>query len=178
MTTLEQVEKLRERANVSFEEAKAALEEAGGDLLDALILLERQGKTAAPARGGSYSGAQHAPENEPRREGSAIHGGEGFKKFLREVGRIMIKLINRGNANYLDASHRGETKLSCPVTVLVVLLIFFFWIVVPLMIVGLFTGWRYRFRGEDLGRESVNSVIEKAESAAEELKSSVIGEKN
>ncbi|MDR2615905.1 MAG: ubiquitin, partial [Oscillospiraceae bacterium] len=48
MATLEQVEKLRERANVSFEEAKAALDEADGDLLDALILLEKQGKTAAP----------------------------------------------------------------------------------------------------------------------------------
>ena len=34
--TLEQVDKLRERANVSFEEAKIALEQNNGDLLDAL----------------------------------------------------------------------------------------------------------------------------------------------
>ncbi len=53
MDTFEKVEKLREKANVTFEEAKAALEEANGDLLDAMILLERQGK--ADARRESYS---------------------------------------------------------------------------------------------------------------------------
>ena len=36
--TLEQVEALRARAEVSYEEARAALEDSGGDLLDALIL--------------------------------------------------------------------------------------------------------------------------------------------
>ena len=39
--TLEQVEALRARAAVSYEEARAALEANGGDLLDALIALER-----------------------------------------------------------------------------------------------------------------------------------------
>ena len=42
--TLEQVEALRARAEVSYEEARAALEDSGGDLLDALISLERAGK--------------------------------------------------------------------------------------------------------------------------------------
>jgi hypothetical protein len=87
----------------------------------------------------------------------------------------MLDIIKRGNSNYLDAIHRGETKLSCPVTVLAVLLIFFFWVVVPLLVVGVFAGWRYRFRGDDLGRESINEVIEKAETAADDLKNSVTG---
>ena len=42
--TLELVERLREKADVSYEEARAVLEEADGDLLDALILLERRGR--------------------------------------------------------------------------------------------------------------------------------------
>ena len=48
MDKLEKVERLRERANVSYEEASQALDEAGGDLLDALVILERQGKTKSP----------------------------------------------------------------------------------------------------------------------------------
>ena len=54
--TLEQVERLREKADVSYEQAKAALEEAGGSLLDALILLERQGRVNPGAgRSARYS---------------------------------------------------------------------------------------------------------------------------
>ena len=41
MEMMEKVERLREKANVTYEEAKAALEETGGDLLDAVVLLER-----------------------------------------------------------------------------------------------------------------------------------------
>lgn len=37
MTTLEQVEKLCAMANISYEEAKAALDAAKGDLLEAII---------------------------------------------------------------------------------------------------------------------------------------------
>ena len=53
MVTLEQVEKLREYANISYDEAKTALENADGDILQALIELEQQGKVKAP-EGGQY----------------------------------------------------------------------------------------------------------------------------
>jgi hypothetical protein len=55
MATLEQVEKLRERTNVSYDEAKAALAAANGDLLDAVIRLEKEGRLNPPANGGYYS---------------------------------------------------------------------------------------------------------------------------
>ena len=42
--TIEKVDKLVERADVSYGDAKEALESASGDLLDAVILLEREGK--------------------------------------------------------------------------------------------------------------------------------------
>lgn len=53
MITLEQVEKLCKRANISYDEAKAALEETDGDMLEAVINLEKQGKVKAP-KGGFY----------------------------------------------------------------------------------------------------------------------------
>ena len=40
--TLEQVERLREKAGVSYGQAKQALEYSGGNLLDALIYLEEK----------------------------------------------------------------------------------------------------------------------------------------
>ena len=50
MEQLEKVEKLRERANVTYEEAKEALEASNWDLLDAMVYLEKNGKTQGPAR--------------------------------------------------------------------------------------------------------------------------------
>ena len=44
MDQFEKVEKLKERANVTYEEAKQALEASGWDVLEAMIYLEKQGK--------------------------------------------------------------------------------------------------------------------------------------
>lgn len=56
MEQLEKVEKLRARANVTYEEAKEALEASNWDLLDAMVYLEnperprvRPGKHTPPA---------------------------------------------------------------------------------------------------------------------------------
>ena len=46
--TLEQVERLREKADVSYAQAKEALEYSGGNLLDALIYLEEKGAIPRP----------------------------------------------------------------------------------------------------------------------------------
>ena len=45
--SIEQVEKLRERTNVSYEEARDALQTSDGDILEAIIALEKEGKTAS-----------------------------------------------------------------------------------------------------------------------------------
>lgn len=60
MELLEKVEKIREKTGVSYEDAKKALEEAGGDILDAIVLLENQGKIKGPARQ-TYSTKQEEP---------------------------------------------------------------------------------------------------------------------
>lgn len=52
MVTLEQVEKLRQYASISYEEAKAALEETNGDILEAIVNLEKQNKINGPKEGG------------------------------------------------------------------------------------------------------------------------------
>ena len=48
MDYFEKVEKLVEKAGVTYEDAKQALDDSNGDLLDAMILLERSGKTQGP----------------------------------------------------------------------------------------------------------------------------------
>ena len=55
MDNLKKVEKLMERADVSYEEAKAVLEECDWDVLEAVVKLESQGKLKKNASTASYS---------------------------------------------------------------------------------------------------------------------------
>ena len=68
--TLEQVERLREKADVSYAKAKEALEYSGGNLLDALIYLEEQGARRRNRRSRSPSRRRRK-----RPAGAAFWGG-------------------------------------------------------------------------------------------------------
>ena len=63
--TLEQVERLRAHAAVSYEEARRALEACDGDLLDALILLEREGRIPPGGGRGAFFTTQPGAAPEP-----------------------------------------------------------------------------------------------------------------
>lgn len=177
MATLEMVERLREKANVSFEEAKAALEACNDDLLEAIIYLERQGKVSPPPGGGYYSseGAPQEPHYEPANGGPGRPAGSSFKEAMGRFGRFLAKLFQIGNTNYLEARKNGEILFTCPVTAVVLLLIFFFWVVTPLFILSLFFGFRYSFVGAELGTEPVNKAMDTACNAAEEIKRDFTG---
>ncbi|MDD2481343.1 MAG: DUF4342 domain-containing protein [Lutispora sp.] len=182
MVTLDQVEKLRQKADVSYDEAKAALEETNGDILEAVINLERQNRIKTPEGGGYFNSknAEHSNKHNKAhmkamhenrtRNGSTF--GELIGKFLRWCGSI----IGKGNRNHFEITKDGNSIISMPVTVLAVLLLFAFWIIVPLVIVGLFFGYKYTFNGPDLGKENVNRAMSSAADAAEKFKKEFKGE--
>ncbi len=177
MVTLEQVERLREKANVSYDEAKAALEAANGDLLEALIDLEKQGKVNAPEGNGYYSSDKTATSSSieivPGEKGKQKKEcNSSFGDLMRKFGRFCMDLLHKGNSNSFEVLKNGEIKASVAITVLVVLLVCFFWVTLPLLVIGLFFGFRYRFRGPDLGKDVVNNAMSSAADAAENLKKS------
>lgn len=183
MTTLEQVEKLCTMANISYEEAKAALEAANGDLLEAIIYLEKQGKISAPTGNGYYSSekifdASAETYNENSQEKHHYHhhhchDGKTFFSVLKKAGRFCLKMIRKGNLNSFEVLKGEESKACFPVTVLGLLLIFAFWVTIPLIIIGLFFGLRYRFVGPDFRNNTVNEAMNNAADAAENLKKSI-----
>lgn len=175
MATLEQVEKLREKANVSYDEAKAALDAAGGDILEALIALERAGKTNTPPGGGFYSSSSDKTTEEPQsaRRTNYKYNGESFMGVLKKIGKFLLSLLQKGNANSFEIYKHEELKSTFPITVLVILLVVAFWVTLPLLVIGLFFGFRYRFSGPDLGKESVNNVMDDAANAADSIKKTI-----
>jgi len=163
MDRIEMVEKLREKAGVSYEEAKAALESSDWDLLDAVVLLETQGKVNHTAYSTKQTGTE---EREQANRGEQKPRGDGFEKFMAFIGR----LIHKGNRNSLVIMRGGERKFNLPVTAFVLLLVFAFYFTIPLMIASLFFGFHYKFLGPDLGKDSINNAMDKATRAAEAVK--------
>ena len=189
---LKKVEKIRIKANVTYEEARQALEASGGDLLEAIIQLERQGKIKEPAGGGYYSSRENNPNesasqndgysNKRRNKDYAQQDRQQFRSFLRWCGRV----IHKGNTNYFDITkieEPGNTVkpvTSVPLTVLALLLFFAFWIIVPLLVVLLFFGYRYSFRGPEFNYVNLNHAMDKAADTVNHIKDEVkegMGEK-
>ena len=176
MATIEHVEKLREKANVSYAEAKTALDACGDDLLEALLYLERQGKVKPPEHGGYYS----SKIDQEQKQSSAAKSmrqsdpnGESFSQLMGRFFRWLGSLFQKGCENMFVVWRRGSQLISMPTIVLILLMLFCFWIIIPLMIFGLFFGCSYRFRGKDLDNTGINNVMETAENAAETLKTDI-----
>lgn len=175
----ELVEKLVEKTGVSYGEAKAALEKSDWDILDAIIDLEAQGKIPGESKYSTRSsaGQEESERKEKERREKQRQESERKKNEYKEntVGFFtwLRGVFDKGNANYLEMYKDGKRIIGMPVTVFVLLLVFGFWILIPLMIVGLFFGCRYRFSGPDLGKEKVNEAMGKATDYAENIKQEI-----
>lgn len=165
--TLELVERLREKAGVSYGQAKEALEYSGGNLLDALIYLEETG--AIPRTESAYYStrseapppsppADPLPAQPPGREskqeaGAASRPGQGgLRRFFLALRRWLID-------NELEIWRHDQPITALPVLILLLLLCSAPYLTIPALLVGLFLGFRYRFSGPDLEREGLNGVI-------------------
>ncbi|MEG1822821.1 MAG: DUF4342 domain-containing protein [Clostridiales bacterium] len=175
MATLEQVEKLREKTNISYEEAKEVLDSVNGDLLEALVKLENQGKVVPPTNGTYNSQGQGEGQEKQKKQYYTPPDNDGirFSQVMSKIGKIMAKIFNKGNTNFLEVRRFDKTVIQMPLTVVVVFTILAFWVVIPLMIVGLFFNCRYVFVGKDIEKTPANSAMNKVADTAENFKEEV-----
>ena len=167
MDNMEKVEKIRELANVSFEEAKAALEENNWDLLDAMVSLEKQGKTKTPEQT-SYSTSYEQQENYVSVQ-KTIQKEKKKKEKRHNLGDIVRKFIRICRDNSFCVTRKGDEIIKVPLF-LVVIALFFFWKPIAIvMIVALFFNFRYSFEGKDELKEA-NRFMESAGNMAENVK--------
>lgn len=168
MDELEKVERLRERANVSYEEAKKALDECGGDLLDAMVYLEKQGKVKNPGKT-SYTTRYEEPENFGD-VGKEQKNSSGIKDMLNRFFSWCGRTIQKGNQTFFRVDRNGENIIRIPVTVFVLLAVLFFWILFWVLVAGLFLGCRYSFEGVGDVHVDVNKAMDRAADAADSIK--------
>lgn len=174
MDHFEMVEKLRDKANVTYEEAKAALEQSDWDMLDALVLLESEGKVKGAPEQKEYTTQEKKEYTWNTRSGGEVK--VTVSSALSKAWAWIKSMVRKGNRNQFVISRKNknlssqpmEELIAMPITVLVLL------ILIPNVglptiliaaIIGMLLGARYSFRGPDINSK-VNEFMDKAQEKA------------
>lgn len=122
-TKLEMIEILRERAHVTYEEAKEALDKCNDDVVEALVYLERNHKTET--------------ESEKKHK-----NGYAFVRWIKGI-------IRKGNRTKLSIIKNGKATLRIPLTLLLLVTIIAPHLTVLAFIIALFTEHRFEIIKEN-----------------------------
>ena len=173
MEKLEKVELVREKAGVSYQDAKEALEACGYDVLDAIIWLENAGK--ADSQTASYetaggAGTEASPEmrqaqQEYHENSKKRKANEAWSSFRKGAGGV----IRESFRMTFVAERHGEQVVAIPLAI-VIIGMFIWGASLWLLIAGLFCGFRYRIEGAKPTTFDVNDAMDKAADAAEHIK--------
>jgi len=127
--SFEQVEELKKRANISYEEAKLLLEKHNGSMVDALIELEKRKKIKPPAD----------------------HTGKYFSRLKR--------LFAEGNRTKFVVTKGGEIVANVPVNYLLLVLIMGFHLAVFSLVLIFITGCKMSIKKSEGKVMDVDDVI-------------------
>ena len=145
---LDQIDELRKRANVSYEDAKNALEQCSGDLIAALVFLEKQNKIR--------------PEMEHCKQNS----------FLKSIK----KLIKKGNETKFIVEKHDIVVLNVSLTILTILTVVVTPIVIAGLILALVTNHKLRIQKKNNEDSEVNNVFDKMSTAFNKVSTKITEE--
>ena len=160
MITIEQVEKLKKYTGVSYAQAKEVLEQTDGDILEAVILLEKQQKIQPQSEKPAEEVKSEEKKSNVEKSEKKTKDSEVNETF-RDLGRFLKDLLHKGNTNHFDVIKDKKVVMMIPMTLFVLLILFAFWFMLPLLVIGLFFGFGYRFSGADLEKTNVNEAVDK-----------------
>lgn len=157
MVTIEQIDELRKRMKVSYEEAKEALEQSNGDLLEAIIYIEKNSTTNRSNADG-HSSQEETCES------------DGFSRAISSFIAWCKKIIKKGNSNFIVISKKDSVVLKLSLTIFVIILVIIPYITLPLLLIALFTNHRFSCIGKDLENTKANETLNKMSQAADNIK--------
>ena len=169
MVDFEKVEKLVQKANVSYEDAKNALEAANGDMLDAIIALEKAGKVNSQA-----SFTTTSPESSPYKDVPAVvdqtNKTEG-KSFFKDLGDAIKRGFRYTVDNSVRVVRNDVEVIKLPLWISIIAMLAAWELLLIVIVISLFFDCRYSVVGKDNANE-VNRVIDQASTFAGKVKES------
>lgn len=130
------IEKLMEKAEVSYEDAVSVLEVSDWDVLNAMILLEKQNSLVNSAcyctKTDEIKQNACGPCSDNRKYGFIIH-----------LYRWFCMVIKKGNSSRVEIIRKDRTLLSLPVTVSLIILLVTIRETPIIIVISLFFGCKY-----------------------------------
>ena len=164
MTNQEMVDKIVSKSGITREQAEKALELNNGDLLDAMIYVERTYSTYAG------SAQAHSQQQQPHFEQNDYSGGAQYSQFNVDeqkfehkksgaVGALFKKLLNVSVSNGITIYYKESEIVTIPLLVWIILFFSSVSTLAAIMFITMFFDVRYSFSGKELGKDKVNRVM-------------------
>ncbi|MEW8995094.1 ubiquitin [Clostridium sp.] len=174
MEKIKLVDTLRDKTNISYEEAKSALENSNWDILDAMLYLEEHGRVKKPSVSifytneykESYTNKKEVVNLKEDKDNNNSKSRNNFDGIFEAI----CKAIDTCNNIFVEIRRRGRVLLKLPLTVLILLLFFAFWIIIPLMIVGLFFDIEFLVLAKSVNTDKVNKVFSEISKNVQNIK--------
>ncbi|GAA0093997.1 ubiquitin [Clostridium perfringens] len=174
MEKLKLVDKLKNKANISYEEAKDVLEKRNWDMLEAMLYLEAHGKVEKPSLSIFYTNESKESYNENGEEVNlkkdTNENNFENKNSFEGVFEAICKAIDTCNNIFIEIIRNSRVILKIPFTVLIVLLFFAFWIVIPLMIIALFFNMEFLVSSKKIDVDKINKVFKETSKVVKDVK--------
>lgn len=163
MEKIELVDKLRDKTNISYEEAKNALENNNWDILDAIVYLEEQGIIKKPNVSTFYTN-KYKESYKTQEEVIKVNESENSnnsksRNDFEGIFEVICKVIDTWNNIFIEIGRKNRVFLKIPFTVLIVLFIFTFWITIPLIVVGLIFDIEFLVSSKKINTDKVNKIF-------------------
>jgi len=161
MNHFDMAQTLREKTGITYEEARRALEQAGWDILEAMVALEKEGKLNH-----DNTNKEEPMENAKAQntQSTARNIENAFIRFFRWLGN----LISKGNRNHFIITKNERRVMAVPVTAAVALFLLFHAAFMFFLIVGLIMGYRFSFESEQQAAAR-DKDVEEARRAADQI---------
>ncbi|MGI6576861.1 MAG: DUF4342 domain-containing protein [Eubacteriales bacterium] len=144
--TLEDVEYIRARANVTYDEVIGLLDAYEGDVVRVMAELERSGKLRA----------KHSTE-------------KSFWESLKS-------LLRKGYVNRMIVRREDKTIANFSIIFMLIAVIFAFYVTIPALIVAIILGYKISFKKEPDAVKDFSNIVYSAKKTAEAVKNEITEE--
>jgi hypothetical protein len=169
----EKIQKLMEKTGATENDARMALEAADWDMFDAFCNLEKQGKATDAGKNFSTENTYQANQNDYNYQNrKSMSFGEALGKGFHWC----VNMIKKGMDNDFVIEKMNMNPIRIPITITVLLALILNGFALVLLIVGLFFGFRYSFRGPNIhsaSMDEVNQTLNNVGQKAEDFTNSV-----
>ncbi len=167
MTNQEMVDKIVNKSGITREQAEQALEMHDGDLLEAMIYVEKTYQQKSETSSSSFTTNPNAAFNSDADQQANNNAAQNFNVneektsgYDREaIGGIVKKIIDFVVSNCITIMYNENEVATIPLIVWIVLFFSSISTLVVLMFIAMFFNVRFSFSGKDLGNDKANRVM-------------------